>query len=147
MNKCKIFSLFNLLIILVLVLLFNFSVQAGQTNKKSPQEDTKYESELETIKGEILEVDKITPKQKGMKQLTNINIKFNGKSMLVLLGPSAYLEENGIKLSKGDVITIKGFTIPHPPENIFAAVKIEKDDKNLKLLDYGRRPLIRKVKK
>lgn len=61
----------------------------------------------ETISGEILRVEKITP-VKGMYYAIQMVVKTDKESIPVHLGPGWYIERLDTKLAKGDTVEVKG---------------------------------------
>lgn len=66
-------------------------------------------STVETISGEVVGIDKITP-TKGMSNGIHIKVKTDNdkETIPVHLGPSWYLERQDTKIEKGDTVEVKG---------------------------------------
>jgi hypothetical protein len=124
---------------------YNLSAQSVTQAKEAS--DSTYESELETIKGQIEKINYSEIKQGSKKvKLVNIDLKTDNGTYVVLLGPVSHLEKYSFAIAVADNIEAKGFTIPRPDMKLFAAVKLIKGDQEIKLLDWGERPLMRRGK-
>jgi hypothetical protein len=61
---------------------------------------------VETISGEIIAVDRITP-MKGMSGGVHMNVKTDKETISVQLGPSFYIENQDVKLQTKDKVEVK----------------------------------------
>ena len=62
---------------------------------------------VETLSGEVIKVDKITP-MKGMHYGVHVQLKTEKETLSVQLGPGWYIERLDTKIEKGDKIEVKG---------------------------------------
>ena len=65
---------------------------------------------VETINGEVISVDRITP-NKGMAGGFHMNVKTDKETVSVHLGPSWYMENQDVKLEPKDKVEVKGSRI------------------------------------
>jgi hypothetical protein len=65
---------------------------------------------VETISGEIVDVDRITP-NKGMSGGVHMNVKTEKETVSVHLGPAWYIENQDVKLQAKDKVEVKGSRI------------------------------------
>jgi hypothetical protein len=66
---------------------------------------------VETITGEVVSVDKITP-MKGMSQGVHIMLKTAKETISVHLGPDWYIEKQDIKIKPKDTVEVKAQESP-----------------------------------
>src|SRR5512135_1855602 len=59
---------------------------------------------VETIQGEVTQVQQM----QGMAAGVHLQVKTAKETMMVVLGPAAYLEQQKMKLAVGDKVDIKG---------------------------------------
>lgn len=90
----------------------------------------------ETISGEILSVEKITP-AKGMYYAIQVVLKTDKESIPVHLGPGWYIERLDTKLAKGDTIEVKGSRVTVNGKPAVIAAEVKKGGEVLKLRDEG----------
>lgn len=89
---------------------------------------------VETISGEIVNVDRITP-NKGMVGGVHMNVKTDKETISVHLGPSFYIENQDIKLEAKDKVEVKGSRITFGAKPALIAMEVKKGDEVLKLRD------------
>ena len=89
---------------------------------------------VETISGEIVAVDRITP-MKGMTGGVHMNVKTDKETISVQLGPSFYIENQDVKLQAKDKIEVKGSRITFDGKPAVIAAEVKKGDEVLKLRD------------
>jgi len=89
---------------------------------------------LETITGEVTEIDRITP-IKGMSGGVHINVKTDKETISVHLGPSWYLENQDIKIEVKDKVEVKGSRVTFGGKPALIASEIRKGNEVLTLRD------------
>lgn len=89
---------------------------------------------VETISGEIIAVDRITP-MKGMTGGVHMNVKTDKETISVQLGPSFYIENQDVKLQAKDKVEVKGSRITFDGKPAIIAAEVKKGDEVLKLRD------------
>jgi hypothetical protein len=89
---------------------------------------------VETISGEIIAVDRITP-MKGMSGGVHMNVKTDKETISVQLGPSFYIENQDVKLQAKDKVEVKGSRITFDGKPAIIAAEVKKGDEVLKLRD------------
>jgi len=89
---------------------------------------------VETISGEITNVDKITP-SKGMSYGIHIVLKTDETTLPVHLGPGWYIENQDITIEQNDKVEITGSRITFEGKPAIIAAKIKKGDEVLMLRD------------
>ena len=89
---------------------------------------------VETISGEIVSVDRITP-NKGMAGGVHMNVKTDKETLSVHLGPSFYIENQDVKLQAKDKVEVKGSRVTFGGKPAIIAADVKKGDEVLKLRD------------
>jgi hypothetical protein len=89
---------------------------------------------VETITGEVVSVDKITP-MKGMSHGVHIMLKTAKETISVHLGPDWYIENQDIKIEPKDTVEVKGSRITFQGKPAIIAADIKKGNEILKLRD------------
>jgi len=95
---------------------------------------------IETISGEVLSVDKITP-MKGMSYGVHLTLKTDNETLSVHLGPGWFMENQDVKLESGDKIEVKGSQITFEGQSVIIAAEIKKGDAVLVLRDASGFPV------
>jgi hypothetical protein len=95
---------------------------------------------VETISGEIISVDRITP-NKGMTSGVHMNVKTDKETVSVHLGPSFYIENQDVKLQAKDKVEVKGSKITFGGKPAIIAAEVKKGDEVLKLRDDSGYPV------
>jgi hypothetical protein len=103
---------------------------------------------VETLSGEVIHVQKITPK-KGMAPGVHVILHTDKETVPVHLGPAWFIEHLDVKILKGDKIEVKGsrvsMTIEEKPElkaqHVLIASEVKKGDKVLILRDATGEPV------
>lgn len=91
-------------------------------------------STIETIKGKVVKVDKITP-MKGMYYGIHALIKTGEEELSVHLGPGWYVEKQTPQVKEGDQVEITGSKITFQGKPALIAAKLTKGDETLVLRD------------
>ena len=89
---------------------------------------------VETISGEVVSVDKITP-MKGMYYGVHLMVRTEKGMISVHLGPGWYLENQDVKIEPKDKIEIKGSRVTFEGKPVIIAAEVKKGDERLKLRD------------
>jgi hypothetical protein len=89
---------------------------------------------VETVIGEVIAVDKITP-VKGMSYGVHLILKMDKKTISIHLGPGWYLENQDIKIEPKDKVEIKGSRITFERNPAIIAAEVKKGENILKLRD------------
>jgi hypothetical protein len=97
-------------------------------------------STVETIKGEIVKIDLVTP-MKGMSHGVHLRVKTGKETIDVQLGPALYIENQDVKLKVGDKIEIDGSRITLQGKPVVIAAEVKKSEEILKLRDDRGFPL------
>ena len=95
---------------------------------------------VETISGEVVKVDRITP-LKGMVYGVYISVKTDKEEIPVQLGPGWYLEYQDVKIEPKDKVEVKGSRITFFGKPAIFASEVKKGDQVLKLRDDNGFPL------
>jgi CBS domain containing-hemolysin-like protein len=95
---------------------------------------------VETLSGEVIKVDKITP-MKGMHYGVHVQLKTEKETLSVHLGPGWYIERLDTKIEKGDKIEVKGARVSFANKPAIIAAEIKKGDNILKLRDENGIPV------
>ncbi|HAG51296.1 MAG: DNA-binding protein [Deltaproteobacteria bacterium GWC2_42_51] len=89
---------------------------------------------VETISGEVVSVDKITP-IKGMHYGIHLMVKTEKETISVHLGPWWYIENQDFEIKPKDMIEVKGSRVTFEGKPAIIAAEIKKDGEMLKLRD------------
>ncbi len=87
---------------------------------------------IETISGEVVSVDKITP-LKGMNYGVHIVVKTDKEAISVHLGPGWYIENQRVKIAPKDKIEVKGSRITFEGKPAIIAAEVKKGEDVLTL--------------
>ena len=98
---------------------------------------------VETDEGEVLSVEKVMP-MKGMSHGVHFTLKSDKGTVSVHLGPSWYIEKEGIKVQPKDRVTVSGSRITLDGKSVIIADEIRKGGKTWKLRDDKGIPLWRR---
>jgi hypothetical protein len=89
---------------------------------------------VETITGEVVSVDRITP-MKGMCYGVHIVVKTDKETLPVHLGPGWYIENQDVKILSKDKIEVKGSRITFEGKLALIAAEVKKGGEMLTLRD------------
>jgi CBS domain containing-hemolysin-like protein len=89
---------------------------------------------VETITGEVVSIDKITP-MKGMNYGIHLKVKTDKETVSVHLGPGWYIERLDTKIDVGDKVEVKGSRVTVSGGPAIIAAEVKKGDAVLKLRD------------
>ena len=97
---------------------------------------------VETITGEVVSVDQFVNRG-GYNRGVHLLLKTDKETISVHLGPSQYIESQGIKIGQGDKVEIKGSRVTLNGKPAIIAAEVKKEGKTLKLRDETGLPLWR----
>ncbi len=92
---------------------------------------------VETIQGEVTQVQQM----QGMAAGVHLQVKTAKETVMVVLGPASYLEQQKMKIAVGDQVEIKGSRVQHPQMALLIAGELKKGDQVVKLRDDQGQPL------
>ena len=95
---------------------------------------------LETVKGEVVSVEKFTP-AKGMSSGVHLLLKTGKETISVHLGPSWYLENQDAQVEPKDKIEITGSRLTLDGKPVLIAAEVKKGGGILKLRDENGVPM------
>jgi hypothetical protein len=95
---------------------------------------------VETISGEVVSVDRITP-MKGMSYGIHLTIKTEKENISVHLGPGWFIESQDVKIEPKDKILVKGSRVIFGGTEVIIAAKINKGKEVLELRDENGFPV------
>ena len=95
---------------------------------------------VETISGEVVSVDTITP-MKGMAYGVHLLLKADKGPISVHLGPGWYLENQDVNLEPNDRVQVRGSRITLDGKPVIIAAEVTRGDEILKLRDEAGFPL------
>jgi hypothetical protein len=92
---------------------------------------------VETISGEVVSVEKITPSH-GMSYGVHLIVKTDAETISAHLGPGWFIERQDITFEPKDNIVVTGSRITYQGKPAIIAAEVKKKDELLKLRDeYG----------
>jgi hypothetical protein len=89
---------------------------------------------VETISGNVIDIEKMTP-MKGMDFGLHLILKTDNKQISVHLGPAGFVENQEMKIEPNDRITVKGSRVTSNGNPTIIAAEVMKGSKVLKLRD------------
>ncbi len=89
---------------------------------------------VENLSGTIEKMELFTPR-KGMSQGVHLVLKTDKGSIPVHLGPSWYIDKQGVKFEPGDKVQVTGSRITFDKKPAIIASEVKKGDQTLKLRD------------
>ena len=95
---------------------------------------------VESVSGEIEKVEMFTPR-KGMSQGVHLVLKTDKGSIPVHLGPSWYMDKQGVKFAAGDKVQVTGSRVTFNKNPAIIAAEVKKGDQVLKLRDEKGTPV------
>lgn len=95
---------------------------------------------VETIKGEVVGIDQITP-HKGMGYGVHLRLETATETIAVHLGPSWYIEHQDTKIEPKDVIEVKGSRVTFEGKPALIAAEVHKGNETLVLRDANGIPM------
>jgi hypothetical protein len=95
---------------------------------------------VETVAGEVVKVDRITP-MRGMSGGVHVVLKTDKGDVSVHLGPQWYLENQDVKIEPKDKVEITGSRVTVQGQPALIAAEVKKGDEVLKLRDAAGVPV------
>jgi len=95
---------------------------------------------LETMSGEVVSIDKITP-EKGMSYGVHVILKTIEGMISVHLGPAWYIENQDVKIVAKDTIEVKGSRITFEGKPALIAMEVKNGEDVLTLRDANGFPV------
>lgn len=95
---------------------------------------------VETVKGEVLTVEHITPIQ-GMGYGVHVRLKTEKETLSVHLGPGWFIENQDLTIEPKDKVEIKGSRVTFDGKPAIIAAEVKKGDSVLKLRDENGIPV------
>jgi hypothetical protein len=90
---------------------------------------------VETTSGEITSVDLITPARR-MSPGVHLTLKTDkGETLAVHLGPQWYIDQQPLKLAKGDKVQVRGSRITFQDKPALIAAEVTKNGQTMRLRD------------
>ena len=89
---------------------------------------------VKTISGEVVSVEKITPRR-GMSYGVHLIVKTDAKTISVHLGPGWFIERQDVTIEPKDKIEVTGSRITYQGKPAIIAAEVKKGDELLKLRD------------
>jgi hypothetical protein len=89
---------------------------------------------VETLSGEVTKVDRFTPSQ-GMGYGVHLVLKTATETIDVHLGPTWYVDQQGLAFAAGDKLEVTGSRITYQGKPAIIASEVKKGDQVLKLRD------------
>jgi hypothetical protein len=95
---------------------------------------------VETVTGELASVDVIAP-VRGMSPGVHLTLKSDrGETLAVHLGPQWYVDQQPVKLAKGDKVQVRGSRITFQDQPALLAAEVIKNGQTLRLRDANGLP-------
>ncbi|KAB0667720.1 DNA-binding protein [Oryzomonas japonica] len=141
-GKSSIFVITAVLMVSVAVTAFAAPGRGGSGGwgMGSPYQRMYNPATVETVSGEVISVDRITP-MKRMGAGIHIQLKTNRETVSVHLGPAWYIERQDARIEKGDTIEVKGSRVAVSGKPAIIAAEVKKGDALLKLRDESGIPV------
>ena len=98
---------------------------------------------VETVGGEVVRVEEVHGMGWGGGHGVHFVLKSDKEEVAVHLGPSWYLDKQGLKVAAGDRIEVRGSRITFEGKPTIIAARIKKGDQSLTLRDDSGLPVWR----
>ncbi len=95
---------------------------------------------VETIKGEVVSIDKITP-MKGMSYGINLMVKTDKETISIHVGPAWYFDKQNFVIKAKDKIEIRGSRITFDGKPAIIAAELKEGNEVIKLRDKNGYPV------
>lgn len=112
----------------------------GGWGKDTPYSRMYNQKTVETISGEVVSVDIITP-MKGMCYGVHLMVKTAKETVSIHLGPGWYIENQDTKIEPKDKVEVTGSRITLEGKPAIIAAEVKKGEKTLKLRNKKGVPL------
>ena len=141
MKKCPVAALAFLVALAVSSAVFaQGQGKAGGWGKDSQYQRMYNPSTVETVSGEVVSVGTFTP-TKGMGKGVHVELKTDKGTISVHLGPAWYVDEQNVKIEKGDKIKVTGSRVTFEGKPALIAQTVEFGKETLKLRDTNGVPM------
>lgn len=107
------------------------TMSAVDTNASAPATELFSKDALHTVKGTVKDVKHVDGEMEGVHAVLDVD----GKLVVVLLGPAAYLEELKFAPKAGDVWEVTGFKVEAGKDHQVVAKSVKFNDKEFKFRD------------
>lgn len=97
-------------------------------------------AKAETLAGQVLEVRKVTP-MRGMSYGVEIVVRTGTDKVAVHLGPAWFVENQEIRIAKGDSVEVEGSRVAIAGKPVVLAASVRKGDSVLQLRDAAGIPV------
>ena len=97
---------------------------------------------VETLKGEVVQVDRVTP-IRGMSEGVHVVLKTDKGTTDVHLGPAWYLDHQDTDIAVGDRVEVRGSKVNVGGKPAVVAAEVKKGNETLQLRDAQGLPLWR----
>ena len=97
---------------------------------------------VETLKGEVVQVDRVTP-MRGMSEGVHVVLKTDKGTTDVHLGPAWYLDHQDTEVAVGDRVEVRGSKVNVGGKPAVVAAEVKKGNETLQLRDANGLPLWR----
>jgi len=97
---------------------------------------------VETVSGLVVFITPLPPKG-GPPQRVQLDLKTARETITVILGPSSYVESQGVQIKDLDRVEVRGSRIMARGKPLIIAASVKKGDRVLKLRDESGLPLWR----
>lgn len=94
---------------------------------------------VETIRGEVMSVERITPMQ-GMRYGVHLMVKTKKEDISIHLGPGWYIENQDVTIEPKDTVEVTGSRVTFDGKPAIIAKEVRKDGKVLILRDENGYP-------
>jgi len=96
---------------------------------------------VETLSGEVVAVDKYVPGRGGTSYGVRLSLKTEKETILVVLGPVWYVEQQHFAVAAKNQVEVKGSRLSIQGQPTIIAQEVKKGDQVLKLRDDKGAPL------
>jgi hypothetical protein len=97
-------------------------------------------AKVEKVGGQVLDVRKVTP-MRGMSYGVEIVVKTSTDKVAVHLGPAWFVENQDIRIAKGDTVEVEGSRVTFEGKPVVLAASVRKGDDVLQLRDAAGVPV------
>lgn len=96
---------------------------------------------VETMSGEVVSVDRFTPREQGMSPGVHMLVKTDKGEIPVHLGPEWYIENQDIKIEPKDQVKVTGSRVTFDGNPAIIAAEVKKGEDTLTLRDANGFPM------
>lgn len=108
-------------------------------SKKDTQQRLFTSQDHTTLSGRIININLAT--SETGQEVVSISVQAYGGNSIVYLSPNSYLDQQGLRLSIGDTVSVSGSRVLIDGVNTVLATEIGKGGKRIKLRNYKGDPL------